>query len=238
MLILGFQKTTLLDYPEHIASTIFTGGCNFRCPFCHNKDIVFAKESMDSNVLTPYSEEEILAHLQKRKNVLTGVCITGGEPTLQPDLPEFLAKVKALGYQVKLDTNGYRPVIMISLIKQGLIDYVAIDIKNSPQKYAQTIGLSACDISNINKSVDYLIHGNHGISYEFRTTLVKELHTDTDMHEISTWIQGAKAYYLQSYTESAQVIQTGYHAHDKETLLAFLNICHETIPNTVLRGVD
>ncbi len=238
MLILGFQKTTLLDYPEHIASTIFTGGCNFRCPFCHNKDIVFARESIQSQILQPYSEEEILQHLQKRRNVLTGVCITGGEPTLQPDLTDFLSKIKSLGYQIKLDTNGYRPDVMISLIEKGFVDYVAMDIKNSPQKYAQTIGLDTCDISNIYKSVDYLIHGNHGISYEFRTTIAAELHTAEDMREISTWINGAKAYYLQSYTESEHIITPGYHAHNKETLINFLNICQESVPHTILRGVE
>ncbi|MBQ8626195.1 MAG: anaerobic ribonucleoside-triphosphate reductase activating protein [Agathobacter sp.] len=238
MLILGFQKTTLLDYPEHIASTVFTGECNFRCPFCHNKDIVFASKSIQSQTLQPYSEEEVLQHLQKRKNVLTGVCITGGEPTLQPDLTEFLTKIKALGYQIKLDTNGYRPDTLISLVQGGLVDYVAMDIKNSPKKYAQTIGLSSCDISNINRSIDYLIHGNHGISYEFRTTIVAELHTEEDMREIATWLQGANAYYLQSYTESEQVIAPGYHAHSRETLLEFLNLCQNHIPNTFLRGID
>ncbi len=238
MLILGFQKTTLLDYPEHIASTIFTGGCNFRCPYCHNKDIVFAKESIDAHALTPYSESEILSHLQKRKNVLTGVCITGGEPTLQPDLAEFLAKVKALGYQIKLDTNGYRPDTMISLIEAGLVDYVAMDIKNSPTKYAQTIGLSACDIDNIEKSVNYLIHSNHGIAYEFRTTIVAELHTAEDMSHIAAWLQGANAYYLQSYTESERIIAPGFHAHNKEVLESMLTLCKEKITNTYLRGID
>ena len=185
-----------------------------------------------------YSEEEILTHLQKRKNVLTGVCITGGEPTLQPDLPEFLSQIKSLGYQIKLDTNGYRPDILVSLIEKGLIDYVAMDIKNSPLKYAQTIGLSACDISNINQSIEYLIRGKHGISYEFRTTIVKELHTAEDMHAISSWIQGAKAYYLQSYTESKQVITTGFHAYNQQSLQSFLEICQVQLPNTKLRGID
>ncbi len=238
MLILGIQKTTLLDYPEHIATTIFTGGCNFRCPFCHNKDIVFANESIQPQTLTAYSVEEVLQHLQKRKNVLTGVCVTGGEPTLQPDLADLLGKVKSLGYQIKLDTNGYRPDVLISLVEDGLVDYVAMDIKNSPQKYAQTIGLSACDISNINQSIDYLIRGNHNISYEFRTTIVAELHTSHDMAAISTWIQGAHAYYLQSYTESTQVIKAGYHAHSKDTLMEFLSVCQTHIPHTNLRGVD
>lgn len=238
MLILGFQKTTLLDYPEHIASTIFTGGCNFRCPFCHNRDIVFAKESIDTHILSPYTEEEVLMHLQKRKNVLTGVCITGGEPTLQPDLSDFLAKVKALGYQVKLDTNGYHPDTMISLIQQGLVDYVAMDIKNSPAKYAQTAGLDICDISNLEKSIDYLIQGNHNILYEFRTTLVAELHTTKDIEDMALWIQGAMAYYLQSYTDSDQIIKEGFHAHTKETLNYYLQICRKHIPNTALRGIE
>ena len=141
MLILGLNKTTLLDYPEHVAATIFTGGCNFRCPFCHNRELVFARESIDAGLITPYSEEEILSFLRKRRGILTGVCVTGGEPTLQPDLPAFLSRIKDLGLLVKLDTNGFRPDILHRLLDDKLIDYCAIDIKNSPDKYA---GQLAC----------------------------------------------------------------------------------------------
>lgn len=238
MLILGLNKTTLLDYPEHVAATIFTGGCNFRCPFCHNKDIVFANESLASHQITPYTEEEILAFLRKRAGVLTGVCITGGEPTLQKDLPDFLARIKELGLLIKLDTNGYQPDVLRLLLNKGLIDYCAMDIKNSPEKYAVTTGLNSCNQSFIRESVSCLLSMSGYFPYEFRTTLVRELHTKDDMFVISEWLKGASAYYLQSYTDSEQVITRGFHAHSDETLKAFRDICLENIPNTQLRGID
>lgn len=238
MLILGLNKTTLLDYPEHVAATIFTGGCNFRCPFCHNKDLVFAHESMAAQLVTPYTEEEILAFLKKRVGILTGVCITGGEPTLQKDLPDFLARIKELGLLVKLDTNGYQPDVLRHLLNKGLIDYCAMDIKNSPDKYAVTAGLSSCKISLIQESVSCLLSMTGYMPYEFRTTLVRELHTRDDMYIISEWLKGASGFYLQSYTDSEQVITKGFHAHSEETLKEFLTICRNNIPNTQLRGIE
>lgn len=238
MLILGLNKTTLLDYPEHVAATIFTGGCNFRCPFCHNKDIVFADNSMELHLIAPYSEEEILSFLNRRKNILTGVCITGGEPTLQKDLPDFIKRIKELGYLVKLDTNGYRPDVLRSLISHHLIDYVAMDIKNSPDKYVKTIGLSACNISLIQESISCLLSLTGSFPYEFRTTLVQELHTEDDMYVISNWLSGAAAYYLQAYTDSDTVITPGFHAPSRDTLEQYLAICRTTIPNTQLRGIE
>lgn len=238
MLILGLTKTTLLDYPEHVAATIFTGGCNFRCPFCHNKDIVFAQESLAAQQVTPYTEEEILAFLKKRAGILTGVCITGGEPTLQKDLPDFLARIKELGLLVKLDTNGYQPDVLRLLLNKRLIDYCAMDIKNSPEKYAVTTGLSSCNMSLIRESVSCLLSMTGYFPYEFRTTLVRELHSKDDMYVISEWLKGAHAYYLQSYTDSDQVITRGFHAHSDQTLKDFRDICLENIPNTMLRGVD
>ncbi len=232
MLILGLNKTTLLDYPEHVAATIFTGGCQFRCPFCHNKELVFA------NGMPVYTEEEILSFLKKRAGILTGVCISGGEPTLQKNLTDFLARIKDLGLLVKLDTNGYQPDILQNLIEQELIDSCAMDVKNSPKKYGITTGFPACDISRIRESVSYLLSLSDTFSYEFRTTLVRELHTEDDMSVISEWLCGAPAYYLQSYTDSAQVITPGFHAHSHEILKHFLTICQKKIPNTKLRGVD
>lgn len=232
MLILGLNKTTLLDYPEHVAATIFTGGCNFRCPFCHNKDLVFAQQ------IAPYTEEEILAFLKKRAGILTGVCITGGEPTLQKDLPDFLAQIKDLGFLVKLDTNGYQPDLLHNLISNGLIDSCAMDIKNSPKKYAVTAGLSTCDLSRIQESVSCLLSLTGHFNYEFRTTIVRELHSTEDMYAISEWLKGASAYYLQSYTDSDHVITPGFHAHSKQTLISFRDICLTNIPNTQLRGID
>lgn len=234
MKILGFNKTTLLDYPGRVACTIFLGGCNFRCPFCHNKDIVLASDSINA-----YSQDEIFAFLKKRKGILTGVCITGGEPTINDDLPDFIADIKKLGYKVKLDTNGSNPAMLASLVDSGLIDDCAMDIKNAPEKYDTTVSFSA--LPNIKKSVDFLVsqpcaNGN-SFSYEFRTTLVKELHGETDLLSICEWIKGANAYYLQSYTESDGVFQKGFHAHDAETLLHFERLCQTYIPNTHLRGV-
>lgn len=235
MLILGLNKTTLLDYPEHVAATIFTGGCNFRCPFCHNKDLVFVNEGLHTQFVTHISETEILSFLKKRKGILTGVCITGGEPTLQTDLTEFIQQIKELGYLVKLDTNGYQPHILHSLIEQHLIDYVAMDIKNSPEKYALTTGISSIDISKIKESVS-LLRAQTAISYEFRTTIVRELHDKNDIYVIADWLSNAPAYYLQSFIDSGRVIADGYHPHTAETLQDFAHICRTKIPNTQLRG--
>ena len=235
MLILGLNKTTLLDYPEHVAATIFTGGCNFRCPFCHNKDLVFVDEGIASQSVTPLSTDEVLSFLKKRKGILTGVCITGGEPTLQPDLTTFIKQIKELGYLVKLDTNGCRPDILHSLIEQHLIDYVAMDIKNTPEKYALTTGLPSIDIDKIKESVSFL-RSQTSIPYEFRTTIVRELHSKNDMHVIADWLSGVPAYYLQSFIDSGRIISDGYHPHDEATLQDFIHICRSKIPNTQLRG--
>lgn len=235
MLILGLNKTTLLDYPAHVAATIFTGGCNFRCPFCHNKDLVFVHEGLHTQSVTQLSETEILSFLKKRKGILTGVCITGGEPTLQPDLTTFIQQIKELGYLVKLDTNGYQPDILYSLTEQHLIDYVAMDIKNTPEKYALTAGFPTIDISKIKESVHFL-RSQAFIPYEFRTTIVQELHDKYDMSVIADWLSGAPAYYLQSFTDSGRILTHGYHPHTTETLQEFVHICRQKIPNAQLRG--
>ena len=181
MLILGLNKTTLLDYPGRVAATVFTGGCNFRCPFCHNGGLVLEPSAGDV-----FSEEEILAFLMKRKKILKGVCITGGEPTMQADLPEFIRKLKEIGYQVKLDTNGYAPQVLERLLDEKLLDYVAMDIKNCREKYVMTVGMSGKEdsfqINRIEQSVELLKHS--GIDYEFRTTVVKELHDKQDIFKI------------------------------------------------------
>lgn len=231
MQILGFLKTTLLDYPEHVAATVFTGGCNFRCPFCHNGDLV-----LHPNNAPAYREEEIFAHLTKRKGILDGVCITGGEPTLQPDLADFIRKVRALGYAVKLDTNGYRPDILKALCKEGLIDYVAMDIKQAPSHYNDVACCIDFHINNIEEAVSFLMQGT--VPYEFRTTLVRELHTTEDITEIGQFLSGARSYYLQSYKDSKQVIRPGFHAHTTDELLLFEEILKRTISNVTLRGID
>ncbi len=231
MLILGLQKTTLLDYPGKVASTIFTGGCNFRCPYCHNRDLV-----MPPKDVLAYSIDEIFQHLNAKKKILDGVCITGGEPTLHKDLPEFISKIKDLGLLVKLDSNGTNPDMLINLINKELIDYVAMDIKQCKEKYNSIACMNSFDFKPIERSVEILKSCN--IDYEFRTTIMKESHTQEDMEEIGKWLQGAKAYYLQSYKESEQVINPIFSPHSVETLEKFVTILKPYIPNTNLRGVD
>ena len=240
-------KTTLLDYPGHVAAAVFLGGCNFCCPFCHNRDIVLASENIPNNHLTTYTEAEILAFLQKRRNVLSGVCITGGEPTRYYHLPKFLAQIKELGYQIKLDTNGTNPELLRLLIQNQLIDYCAMDIKNSLRNYPQTIGIANLAVSakrnksileSIQQSVDILMYHNRApFSYEFRTTVVQELHTEADLLEISKWIAGSQAYFLQSYVESDGVIQKGFHAYSVEIMKKLEQLCRNWNPNTFLRGI-
>lgn len=230
MLILGLQKTTLLDYPGKVASTIFTGGCNFRCPYCHNRDLVMPP----ADVLA-YSLDEIFEHLKNKKKVLDGVCITGGEPTLHKDLPEFIKQIKDMGLLVKLDSNGTNPDMLSILIGNGLIDYVAMDIKHSKEKYNSIASMSHFDIKPIEDSVALLKEG--AIDYEFRTTIMKECHEASDMQSIGQWLAGAKAYYLQSYKESEQVINPIFSPHSLETLESFVEILKPYIPNTNLRGI-
>ena len=231
MQIHGFVKTTLLDYPKHVAATIFTGGCNFRCPFCHNGNLV-----LHPNNTPTIPEQEILSYLEKRKHLLDGVCITGGEPTLQPDLITFITKIKHLGLLVKLDTNGYQPDVLKELLEQHLLDYVAMDIKNSKEKYAITTSLPNFDIERINASIHLLQNG--GIPYEFRTTVVKQLHSEEDMLKISEWIKHTPAYFLQSYKENEHVISPGFSAYSKEELLHIKNLILSNIPTVEIRGVD
>lgn len=209
MHIVGLQKTTLLDYPGKIAATIFTGGCNFRCPYCHNGDLVLNSNNMDE-----FSEEEILAFLKKRQKTLDGVCITGGEATLQNDLYDFISKIKELGLLVKLDTNGTNPTILSKLLNDNLINYVAMDIKHSREKYPDAIGNMNVDLNDIDKSISILI--NSDIEYEFRTTVCLELHSFNDFHDIGKWIENAQNYYLQPYKESDQVMKKCFSTYSKE----------------------
>lgn len=215
MLILGLNKTTLLDYPGRVAATVFTGGCNFRCPFCHNGNLVLKPALQEA-----YSEEEVLSFLEKRRNLLKGVCITGGEPTLQADLVEFILKIKNLGYAVKLDTNGYEPAVLKELLLKGLLDYVAMDVKNCPEKYERTAGKENFRIEKIEKSMALLKKSE--IDYEFRTTVVRELHEKDDILKIGEWIAGCPHYFLQQYQDNENVMcalakgQTeSFHGYDK-----------------------
>ena len=231
MQIHGLNKTTLLDYPEHVAATVFTGGCNFRCPFCHNSDLVINPASQPM-----ISEEEILAFLTKRKNVLSGVCITGGEPTLQADLPEFISKIKKVGLLIKLDTNGYRPEVLKELVEKKLIDYIAMDIKSGRSGYGLAAGIQNPDFDKIQESVDFIMHC--GVQYEFRTTVVKGIHEERDFREISGMIKGCRAYFLQSYKENEKVLMPGYDAFTKEELEQFAKIVRPLVQRVELRGVE
>ena len=195
MIIHGLNKTTLLDFPEHIACTVFTGQCNFRCPFCHNGELVLCPNSQP---VIP--EEDFFDFLTKRGARLEGVAITGGEPTMQPDLIDFIYKIKERGLLVKLDTNGTRPDIIKDLINKSLVDYFAIDIKSSKTGYSKACGIPNMDISKIEESVHILMNGN--IPYEFRTTVSKELHGEEEFRGIAEWIKGCNAYYLQSFIPS------------------------------------
>ena len=229
MLIKGLQKLTLLDYPTKTACTIFTGGCNFRCPFCHNASLV-----VNVNEGEKYETEQVLSFLKKRQGLLDGVCVTGGEPLLQKDIKEFLGNIKDMGYSIKLDTNGYSPEKLMEIVSEGLCDYVAMDIKNCKEKYSVTAGIDI-DISKIEKSVEFLM--TSGIDYEFRTTVVKEYHTLQDVEKIAQWIAGARRYFLQSFVDSGDLIEGGLSAVSVETLGEMKDICLWHIKNVDIRGV-
>lgn len=229
MNIKGLQKTTLLDFPEKLACTVFTGGCNFRCPFCHNASLVLNTDSVES-----ISEEEFFKYISKRSGMLDGVCITGGEPMLCSDLEVFIKKIRSYGLLIKLDTNGSFPEKLNHLLDEGLIDYVAMDIKNSGSKYAMTAGVKEFP-QNIEKSMDIIMQ--KAPDYEFRTTVVRELHSPQDIVEIAERIKGAKKYFLQSYVDSGDTIVSGFSAYSASEMLEILDIAKKILPTTVLRGV-
>lgn len=227
----GWEKLSLLDYDDNITTTLFMAGCDFRCPFCHNSSLVLHPEDAPT---IPWAD--IMDYLSKRKNVLDAVCVTGGEPTLMPDIFEKIRDIKSLGYKVKLDTNGSRPAILKKLVEAGLLDYVAMDIKNSPEKYFLTIGTNKIDFSSIQESVSFLINGT--LEYEFRTTTIKEYHNARDFEEIAHWLEGAKRYYIQRYIDSENCIAHGLHMVEKEKALVFKAILEKSISHVALRGYD
>jgi pyruvate formate lyase activating enzyme len=231
MEIHGLQKLTLLDFPGHTACTVFTGRCNFRCPFCQNASLVLRPES-----LARIPEEDVFAFLEKRRGLLDGVAVTGGEPTLQPDLPEFLRRVKDLGFETKLDTNGARPDVLRRILAEGLADYVAMDIKSSPAGYARCAGVSDKVLTPVRESAALL--EECGIPHEFRTTAVKGLHSPADFKAIGEWLAGTEAYYIQSYADSGDILAPGFAAFSHEELEALLAAVQPYIPHALLRGVD
>ena len=230
MQIFGLQKTTLLDYPGKLASIVFTAGCNMNCPFCHNSELITLPKT------GRISEEEVLSHLKKRHSSLEGVVITGGECTLQNDLIDFCRKIKELDYAVKIDTNGLCPNRIKELISQKLVDYVAMDIKNSKEKYAPTCGLEKIDLNKIQDSINLLMENR--VDYEFRTTVISEYHNTSDVEEIGKWLQGAKVLYLQPFKESENVRAKSFTPPSKEDMLRYRNILQKYIHHVEIRGMD
>lgn len=230
MRIQGLQKLTLLDFPERVACTVFFAGCNFRCPFCHNASLV-----VDIPSQADVTEEEFFSFLKKRQGILDGVCVTGGEPLLQPNIEEFIRKIKKLGYAVKVDTNGSFPEKLKSLVESGLVDYVAMDIKNCPEEYGTTAGVPNLDVSSIIESVSYLKEGH--VPFEFRTTVVKGYHTKENFEKIAQWLQGTEKYFLQNFVDSGDLIGKDTMGCSEEEMKGFLEIVHTYVPCAQLRGI-
>ena len=223
----GLMKMTLLDFPGRVACTVFTTGCNWRCPFCHNAGLATGHgDAID--------EEELFAFLKKRQGILDGVAITGGEPTLWQDLDAFIEKIRALGYAVKLDTNGTNPEMLRRLCEGGLLDMVAMDIKNAPQRYAKTCGVQDCSFEKIRQSAEFLMEGN--VPFEFRTTVVKGLHDEDSFRKIGEWLHGPWAYYLQAFQDSGELMQRGMQGFEKAQMQHFLEVVKPYLPRAEIRG--
>ncbi len=230
MIFHGFQKMTMLDFPGYVACTVFTPGCNFRCPFCHNSLLVTRMN--DSEI---YTEDDILSYLKRRQGVIDGICISGGEPLMHDDIFDFVKKIKELGFLVKIDTNGSFPEKLEKLIDSGNIDYVAMDIKNCPEKYGETVAIPDFDFEPVRKSVQILLSGK--VKYEFRTTVVKEFHTPQDMVKIGELIQGAEKYFLQHFIESEGNIQQGLTPLCREEMEKLRLSVLGFVKNAELRGI-
>ena len=232
MIISGLQKMTLLDFPGRVACTVFLQGCNFRCPFCHNSGLLGSAQDDTIPV------DELLAFLRKRIGILDGVCITGGEPTLQKDLPQLLRQIKDMGYYIKLDTNGSHPNMLEYLANEKLIDYVAMDIKNCPDRYGETIGDSKFP-AQIERSMVFLMDG--ALDYEFRTTVVDELHSEEDILAMGQWLQKlgkTKRLFLQPYADRDSVLKPGLHTPSTEKLGRFKEILTPYAEFVDIRGTD
>ena len=225
----GLQKLTLLDYPGLVACTVFTVGCNFRCPFCHNRGLLTAETISQQEV------SSLLDFLRQRRGKLDGVCITGGEPLLQDGLPWLLDQIKALGYLVKLDTNGSFPNQLQTVVLEHKVDFVAMDIKNALSKYALTTGCSETQREAVEESAAFLMEGH--VPYEFRTTVVRELHCPEDLVSIGRWIAGSPAYYLQGFVDSGQVLQQGLHSYTAEEMKQLQQVVLPWVPTVRLRGI-
>lgn len=230
MVVQGFQKLTLLDYPGKMACTVFTAGCNLRCPFCHNSRLV-----INPSVESEFTTQEILAYLKKRQGILDGVAITGGEPLLHNDIDAFINQVRELGFSVKLDTNGTFPEKLKELVGRGLVDYVAMDVKNSPEGYPETIGIGGYDISKIKESIEFLLENN--VDYEFRTTVVREFHSIFSIDRIGKMIEGAKRHYIQAFIDSGELIGFDLNPVPKDEMLEMQKIMSKYVDLCEIRGI-
>ena len=233
-MICGLQMMTLLDFPGKIACTVFLGGCNFRCPFCHNSELFMGKPEK------LMEDEEFFKFLSTRKGLLDGVCVSGGEPTLYKDLPEFMARIKEMGFLVKLDTNGYRPEVMKDLVSRGLVDYIAMDVKNSPAMYARTVGLEAMDLASVEESLRFLIDGN--VDYELRTTLVAQLHNEASIQNMGAWLGGLvpgkrpKRLFLQQFVDRDTVLFGNLSAPETDVTQTFARILEPFADSVTIRN--
>lgn len=230
MKIYGLQKMTLLDFPGKVACTVFTGGCDLRCPFCHNFELA------DGSAEPFCTQDEFFAFLEKRRGLIDGVAVTGGEPCLQKDLPEFLKRIRSLGFGTKLDTNGFHPGMLKKIVGEGLADYVAADVKNSPGKYAATCGVKTLDLAPLYESLAILRESKS--EYELRTTVVDQLHDEDDIKEIGKMIRGASRWFIQCFTDRETVPFANLSAPGREKLARFLIIARGFVPSAALRGVD
>ncbi|HIT01441.1 MAG TPA: anaerobic ribonucleoside-triphosphate reductase activating protein [Candidatus Enterenecus merdae] len=227
--IQGLQSMTLLDWPGKVACTVFLGGCQLRCPYCHNAQL------LEGPFPSAMTQRELLGFLEKRRGLLDGVCLTGGEPLLRPDLDGLLEGIKALGYPVKLDTNGTHPQRLAALWQRGLVDYVAMDVKNSPSRYPQTTGVPGLDLAPIRASLDWLLEGR--VDYELRTTAVRQFHDGEAFRELGGWIRGARRYYIQNFTPRDTVLCPGLSGFDREELEGFARLVAPFVEQVELRGV-
>ena len=228
MKIHGLMKMTLLDFPGKVACTVFLGGCDMRCPFCHNWELI------DGTAPPLMDEEELFAFLEKRRGLLDGVAFTGGEPLLRSELPDVIRKIRDMGFLIKLDTNGNHPDSLKNIVSTGMIDYVAMDVKNSPERYGETIGIQGFDTSAINESIQFLLSG--AVPYEFRTTVVKQFHDEDSFRGIAEWIKGADNYFLQGFVDRDTVHFKGLESYNPKQLEGFLAIVSPYVNNASIRG--
>ncbi len=231
MYICGLQKLAMVDYPGKLAATVFTGGCNLRCPFCHNALLVTRLDEAET-----MTEGEVLDFLARRRGLLDGVVLSGGEPLLQPDAAKFLRKVRDLGFSIKLDTNGFFPERLAAILEAGLADYVAMDVKNRLSKYPETCGVPDLDAAPVEESVRLLRSG--GVDFEFRTTVVRELHTAEDIRAVGQWLAGSPRYFLQNFVDSGGLIGQGYHGFTPAELQGFADLARPFFGRVEVRGSD